>query len=216
MLWSAKTLLGYRLHEEDGLLGRVHDLYFDDKRWEVSHVVATLQARLVRRKVLVAPSLLGPVNAENQMIHVEQTREEVLHDPGRNTARPVYRQFEEQAREYYQWVAHWTPFSGLPEPRTELVFTGDSHLRSVHHLLGYHVQARGAAVGRVADFLLDDDGWKVVNLVIETGNGTSRREGLIAPEKVAAFDWEQRTIQLDLDPEAVRNAPEYAPAQRVS
>ena len=211
MLRSAKSLLGYKLHELDALVGEVHDLYFDDKRWDVRHLVAKLGGFWRGRKVLVAPSLLGKVDPVAQMLLVQQTAEQVRRDPESGADKPVYQQFQEQSREYYQWVAHWTPFSGAPEPRWEFVFTGDSHLRSVRHLIGYSLKAEGEAVGHLADFLVEDDGWHIPQIVVDTENEAGVKKVVLPVEQIQAFVWEERVITLGVDRVAIVNAPEYQP-----
>ena len=208
MLRSAKSLLGYKLHESDALVGTVHDLYFDDKRWDVRHLVAELGSFWRGRKVLVAGSLLGTVDPVAEMLLIHQTAQEVQRDPDSQADKPVYQQFQEQAREYYQWVAHWTPFSGAPEPKWEFVFTGDSHLRSVRHLLGYTLKAQGEVVGQLADFLLEDDGWRIPQILVATKDELGGKEVALPVDQIQSFLWEDRVITLAYDKATVLRAPE--------
>jgi len=208
MLRSAKSLLGYKLHESDALVGTVHDLYFDDKRWDVRHLVAELGSFLRGRKVLVAGSLLGTVDPVAEMVLIQQTAQEVQKDPDSQADKPVYQQFQEQAREYYQWVAHWTPFSGAPEPKWEFVFTGDSHLRSVRHLVGYTLKAQGEVVGQLADFLVEDNDWHIPQIVVTTKSEIGGKQVVLAVDQIESFLWEDRVITLACDTATVLRAPE--------
>lgn len=106
MLTSAKSLTGYKLHEWDSLVGEVYDLYFDDKLWLVKHLVARLGGLWRDRKVLIARKLLGKEDPVARMLMIQQTGDELRHDPSSATDKPVYEQLNEQAVEYYMWVAH--------------------------------------------------------------------------------------------------------------
>lgn len=53
MFRSAKQLQHYRIHATDGDLGQARDLYFDDHRWTIRHLVVTTSHWLPRHRVLV-------------------------------------------------------------------------------------------------------------------------------------------------------------------
>ncbi len=206
MLRSANSLLGFKLHESDALVGTVHDLYFDDKRWDVRHLVADVGGFWRGRKALVAGSLLGSVDPVAKMLLIHQTGEELQNAPESQAHKPVYQQFQEQAREYYQWVAHWTPFSGAPEPKWEFVFTGDSHLRSVRHLTGYTLKAQNEVVGQLTDFLVDDDGWRILQFVVATKSDLGRKDVVLTVDLIQSFLWEDRVITLGCDRATILDA----------
>ena len=209
MLRSAKSLFGYNLHESDSLLGTVYDLYFDDKRRNVRHVVAELGNIFRKRKVLIAGNLLGMVDPVTHMLFIHQSGEELGHDPSSDADKPVHQQFQDQAKEYYQWVAHWTPFSGAPIPKWEFVFTGDSHLRSVRHLLGYTLKAHGETVGEVEDFLVDTDQWIVPHFLVRRAPALGGKVAAFPIDHIQDYDWENRTLTLSCDKTLIADAPEY-------
>ena len=57
-LRSAERLSGFRIRALDGILGKVHDFYFDDSTWAVRHLVADIGKWFLRRNILVSPELL--------------------------------------------------------------------------------------------------------------------------------------------------------------
>ena len=53
MLDKAKTLTGYSLQSLDGDIGKVKDLYFDDRDWTIRYLVADTGEWLGSRQVLI-------------------------------------------------------------------------------------------------------------------------------------------------------------------
>src|SRR5256885_17215081 len=56
MLRRVDELLGFTIHAADGDIGRVHDLYFDDRRWTVRYLVVDTRHWLPGRRVLLSPA----------------------------------------------------------------------------------------------------------------------------------------------------------------
>jgi len=55
MLQHIKELYGDKLAALDGEIGRVRDVYFDDKTWVIRYVVADTGSWLTGRLVLLSP-----------------------------------------------------------------------------------------------------------------------------------------------------------------
>ncbi len=89
-------------------------------------------------------------------------------------------------------------------------------LQSARSLLDYHVQATDGAVGHVEDFILEDEGWLVRYLVVDTRNWLPAKRVLISSEWVAEIDRPGRILFLTLSREEVRNSPPYDPNQPVN
>lgn len=47
---------------------------------------------------------------------------------------------------------------------------GDPHLRSIAAVTGYHIHATDREIGHAKDFLLNDVGWSVRYVVVDTKN----------------------------------------------
>jgi len=87
MLHSVKGLRGYKLGALDGEIGRVEDLYFDDKDWVVRYVVA---ARVpgFRAGSADSPYAIDRVQTDEKILQVNLTREKVQPQPGHRGASP--------------------------------------------------------------------------------------------------------------------------------
>ena len=108
MLRSALQLRGYRIDAEDGRIGRVQDLYFDDGHWTVRYVVVETGTWLPGRRVLVSPVSLGPPDEGKHALPVRLTKAKIEDSPSIASERPVSRQLEKDIADYFSWPIYWT------------------------------------------------------------------------------------------------------------
>ena len=67
MLSKVKTLKGYSIQSTDGgTIGRVKELYFDDRHWTVRYLVANTGNWLTGRQVLVSPYSMVSINKDHK------------------------------------------------------------------------------------------------------------------------------------------------------
>jgi hypothetical protein len=83
---------------------------------------------------------------------------------------------------------------------------GDPHLRSVAAVTGYHIQATDGDIGHVESFLVDDQGWSILYLVIDTRNWLRGTHVLVAPAAVSGIDWSSGEVRLRVTREQVRTS----------
>jgi sporulation protein YlmC with PRC-barrel domain len=82
MLHKIKDLHGDALHAEDGEVGSVDDLYFDDEEWDVRYLVVNTRRWIPGPKYLVPPIAIDrdqPLAGGD--IRVELTREQIRRCP---------------------------------------------------------------------------------------------------------------------------------------
>lgn len=82
MLHKVKDLQGDAIHGQDGEIGSVDDLYFDDEGWDVRYVVVNTRRWIPGRKYLISPVAIDreyPL-AEGDL-RVELTRDEIRKCP---------------------------------------------------------------------------------------------------------------------------------------
>jgi sporulation protein YlmC with PRC-barrel domain len=82
MLHKIKDLHGEALHAEDGEVGSVDDLYFDDEEWDVRYLVVNTRRWIPGPKYLVPPIAIDrdqPLVGGD--IRVELTREQIQRCP---------------------------------------------------------------------------------------------------------------------------------------
>jgi sporulation protein YlmC with PRC-barrel domain len=80
-------------------------------------------------------------------------------------------------------------------------------LRSLKDLEGYAVSATDGDIGKVANFLLDDERWAIRYLVVHAGGFFSDRHVLVTPISFRQIDWATRRFHLALTRDKVKHSP---------
>jgi sporulation protein YlmC with PRC-barrel domain len=206
-------------------LGQTEDLYFDDEQWTVRYVVIRTGNWYVRRSVLLSPMSLDRVNDETTSLEFNLTAYQIANAPNAELTLPVSRRWEANYSGYYGFPYYWvgpqvwgvgaTPrdIRSSTEPGTQAGFQTDQaqHIRSVHEVAGYHIQAQDGEIGHVGDFLMDDQTWTIRYLLVDTSNWIGGRTVLIAPQWADHIDWARHRVHVDVDREAVKKSPQYDP-----
>jgi hypothetical protein len=234
MLWNASAINGYAIEASDGRLGTVSDLLFEDVGWVIRWLVVDTGKWLAGRKVLLPLSALGQPDRTLRHFPVKLTMQQVKDSPDVDTDQPVSRQIEAHVYNYYGWGPYWsgsflpmsnamtTPFvaslhlSGSKPRDPGRVDAqpdeADPHLRSIAAVTGYHIHATDGEIGHAEDFLVDDAGWSIRYVTVDTRNWRHGGRVLIAPRSVREIDWAGRLIHLDVNRQKVRGSPSYDPA----
>jgi hypothetical protein len=232
MLWNVSTIKGYAIAAADGTIGTVGDFLFDDDDWLVRWLVVDSGDWLSGRKVLLPPSALGLLDPARSEFSVKLTRQQVKDSPEFNDDLPVSRQVESSVYGYYGWSPYWVPgrdslatrapalamapASAMEERGDSLADTRRSedspYLHGTVALIGTHIRAIDGEIGHVENFLIDDAGWSVRYLIVDTSNWWSGETVLISPRSVRTIDWAERLIDVNVDRQKVKDAPRYDPA----
>lgn len=226
MLRSLKELYGYKILALDGETGKVHDFYFDDQEWEIRYLVVDTGPWILGRKVLISPAALGQPDWMGQQFPVNLRREEIENSPDINTDKPVSRQQQKALHEYFRWPAYWAlPHSTTPPVavavnlKTETKIEGeqvDTHLRKAKEVLGYQVEGRDATLGKVDDFILDDDTWNLRYLVLDTSDDIDNKKTLIAPFWINWIRFDDQEVFIDLEKQMIQDSPAFNPYQPIN
>ena len=235
MLMAGLALKGYGIEAEDGRVGTVKDVLFDDRTWRVRWLVVDAGTWLAGHQVLIHPCCVLKADYVRQTLPVALTRAQVKDSPFIEQDRPVSKQMESSLYDYYGWDPVWggsifgagtmtqafsAPYgAGLAvrEPALGAVRHDDDdpHLRSVDAMTGYHIHAMDGFIGHAEDFLVDDESWDIRYLVVDTRNWWPGRHVLIAPTAVTHVSWSERQIELDVSCNQVRESPPWDPADLV-
>jgi len=226
MLRQVKDITNLQLGAEDGEIGRVKDLYFDDESWTVRYLVADTGKWLPGRLVLISPASVDMIAIEHKLVKVNLTRRQIESAPSVDRDKPVSRQHEADYARYYGWPMYWygpalwgpTPYPvyerrddepPTSDPLVNSEQTGDPHLRSAGEVIGYYIQAQDDDIGHVEDMIFDDQDWAVRYLEVDTRNWLPGKKVLISPEWIRDVSWERSRVVVDVTADAIRNAPEY-------
>ncbi|TAD87202.1 MAG: PRC-barrel domain containing protein [Alphaproteobacteria bacterium] len=180
------------------------------------------------REVLLPAACLGIPDAEERQLAVRLTRQQVEDAPGISADLPVSRQMELQlsnhysANTYLPRGADVLPLMGLGSLREPMrhfegegtvTEMGDAHLRSIATVTGYHLRATDGDIGHIDDFIVDDDGWRVKYLSVDTRNWWPGAHVLILPQLVLEVDWSASLIHIRATQQKVRDSPPASAAE---
>jgi hypothetical protein len=224
---SLNEISGYHLQAMDDEIGRCKDFLFDDRGWVVRYMVADTHAWLPGgRKVLISPISLGEPSWEHKSLPVKLMREAIEKAPSLDKRKPVSREYENAFFTYYGYGLYWTgvntwgPYpnpaplvdSKASDPSVNKPDMHEGHLRSANEVKGYDIEATDGAIGHVADFILSDDNWAIVYLVVDTSNWLpGGRKVLIAPDWLKSVSWAKRGVNITLSVQQVKDSPQFDP-----
>jgi hypothetical protein len=85
----------------------------------------------------------------------------------------------------------------------------DGHLRRCNAMMDYHVQANDGEIGHIQGFLVDDRSWAIRYIVVNSTNWWLGHHVLVSPKWVRDVSWSRSSIAVDLDRQAIKDAPAY-------
>ena len=206
MIRSLDSMLGSSIVATDGEIGKVYNIFFDDRLWGVRYLVVETGSWLMRRKVLIPPAVLGRPNWGANTIPVFLTKEQVQHSPDVDTDQPVSRQQQVAMIKHYGCHDHlgMEPFPPPTvadplefESETALETEGDPHLRSAKEVSSYSVEAVDGTLGTVVDYIIGDEGWGIPDLVVSVERLPKDQTILIPTQWVFDISWEDRRVRLN-------------------
>lgn len=89
-------------------------------------------------------------------------------------------------------------------------------LRSLEELLGYKLWAKDGHMGKVYDFLFNDEDWRVRYMIVDTGPWIFGRQVLISLQALGQPVWSSKTFPVELTREQVKTSPDVDLAKPVS
>ncbi len=224
MLKSIKSLFGYKILAEDGVIGRVDGFYFEDVAWTIRYLVVDTSDWFIHgRKVLISPASFGEPDWQAETFPVLLTKEKIENSPRIDVEKPISRQYQIGLDRYYGWQVQWPAgdsFESPPPPaeesdhmeETETNGMGDPHLRSTKEVIGYHVKASDNGAGRLDDFIVDDEDWTIRYLVVDTGDELIGKMVLVPFSSVEEINWSAERVLINLSMDIIKNSPAYDPS----
>ena len=199
MIIANNQLNQFSLRASDGSIGQVRDLYFNDDDWAIRYLVVETGNWFTRHQVLIPTAALDSIDATNKVIQVSLTRDQVKHSPDVDCDMPVSRQHQTDLSGYYGFPSY---LEGVQRP-------SDPHLRSAEALNGYAARSNRDEIGHVKQFLLDDDGWRVVAVILKTGTWWQGDLMRIETDGIETIDWDSSSIEVIASRESLKDEPEH-------
>jgi len=236
MIHTFEQLQACVIEAQDGSIGQVTDLLFDDKSWVVRYLVVETGSWLQSRKVLISPISVIACHWNAASIEVALTRQQVKDSPDIDVHQSVSRQQELSYLSHFGYPMYWggvgiwgagvypgglmAGFDLVPvtldlanavaEPDVKNQQPPDDpNLRSVHSVIGYQIQAKDGDIGHVAGMLFDDKQWTIRYLALDTSNWWLGHELLIPPQWAIEIDWASAKVMVPLLRQTLQDAPHY-------
>lgn len=231
MYQRLNDLMQYGVRSADGMIGTIHDFYFDDETWSVRYAVINLDPSLGARDILVSTAVFETILPLEGVITTSLTPEKARNSPEIDTEQPITRQQESDLSSYYLVPEYWIPNTGYglgvgdlsavpmvdleadlqeQQERQENDHEPDSHLYSTMSLLGFHIlTGQNEDIGVVEDFLLDEEDWDIDFLVADVGSWLENRKIILSPDWVERFSRVQSLLFVDLDRQSIEASPEF-------
>ena len=89
-------------------------------------------------------------------------------------------------------------------------------LKSASSMKGLTIKATDGEIGKVDQFLFDDENWAVRYLVVNTGNWLDERLLLISPIFIGQADWASERLEVRMTKEQVAKSPDIDTHRPVS
>lgn len=205
-LQSLKNICSYKIRTENGDIGHVEDFYFDIKSWTTRYLVAHCGNWVMgRRKVLIAPEYFDHTDQTEGRLYLNLTQEQVEVRPTIETQTPISKQHLSNKI--------FTPGSPEYRDKAEEVLAGrmmnpeDEYLYSFNDTEGLTIEALDGGVGHMADFMVNDETWDIILLVVNTRNWLPSNFVMITTDRIQRFDWPTRRIYLNITCQEVKDSP---------
>ncbi len=221
---SLSELIRYAVKADDGLKGTVKDFLFDEESWTIRYLEADLGIIFPGKKVLIPRVFLDNPNWEKAQFAVNLTKEAIKGCPERDAHISVSRAYEKELNKYYNINAYWpvsktlmgsppmfNPNSPVPVPE-KLTHEEDldTNLRSFKEVLGYDIEFRDKNKGYIKDFIIDDETWQLVYVIVDIGHWYSiSKRVMLAVSWMDSISYVDQTISIDRDSSVLENAPEF-------
>ena len=213
MQLSINSLLGFSVYASDGEVGKIEETYFDDRNWMIRYLVVQTGQWLSGRKVLISPLAFDRSKWEGGTFPVSLTKKQIMNSPDVNTNGPLSLQHTKSLNEYYLWQPFtdnefYVPVHGDPPDLTEKPPVNTSsadniHLRSTRETRGFRIYATDGEIGFVHGFIVEDESWKIIYLLVVAKSIFGDQKILISVQDIRKVKWNESKIYLDISVKAV-------------
>ncbi|WP_298014551.1 PRC-barrel domain-containing protein [uncultured Aquabacterium sp.] len=227
MLHKASQLKGAVVTALDGEVGVVDALYFDDEQWGIRYLGVRTGHWPSERHVLIPPTAIRQDASTNRQLQIELLKDDVLHGPQFDSARPLTRRQERAYAAYYDTPLYWEQ---VPEPMeagemplpVDITGSGleeealaanrplaEAHIHCTREVLGYNLTTPEGQIGKVDDLLIDEQTWAVQQLIVDTARWRPGGEIAVPIALTRGIDREHDAVYVSADKETLQSWPAY-------
>lgn len=231
-LFDCQKLSKYTIQtSDDKEIGKIKDIYLDDKTGHIRYFVVDTETFLMRNLVLVSPISIKRLDEIDQIIELDLTAESQENSPKFNSVETISRLYEKVYNEYFSWPNYWEslhgpwvlgPF-GIPwrHYETDSKKEGDGmaksyfeelekcHLRSLRELRAYHISTEAEQFGHIKSAIFETRDFKILYWVVDTISFFPSKLVLLPFEMAHRFYWRTKTVEVESTKEIIKQAPSY-------
>jgi hypothetical protein len=233
VLQSIKQLKRCRVLSAESQVGVIEGVYFDIDHWIVHSLVVATGGWRCRRKVLISPDTVNFIDSSTRTVALNLTRAQIERRSNLLSDTPRSRRVGAEYQSHYGSLEHWPPrrywaFGAMPVVASEALTREkvaqfpraakaadrpslQRPLRRSQELIGYHIEATDAAVGRLEDFLVDEATWTTRHIVLRISKGLLSRQVLVSPDWIRSVNGVERKLFVQLCREEIERGPACDP-----
>jgi hypothetical protein len=200
MLFSSNDVCRCRVRANDGELGSVCDLFFDERTWTIQHVVVNTGGWPPGNRLLVPREHFGCPDWSQAELEIAAARRDLDEDTLVRVPMPRTYQAKLRCRPSFVWA--FGP-GGLAR---RMIEARPEHLRSAREINGYRVDARDGRCGQVEGLLFESDDWALRYLVVGLG-WTFAARALVPLSATTGIDEREETVLVDLARPQLESGP---------
>jgi hypothetical protein len=191
------------------MVGRIRDLYFEEKTWKVQYLALNTGSWPITRCACVPPKALQALDWGKRQGSLRLSGEQVANSPVIEPGPLLFWHNFAKLDEYFGLCA-WPTIDARSKNRNsrscrERRVIGSPPLRSARELPAYRVEVGGAEIGRVEDVLFDDETWKVCYLLVDCWSWSPGRTELFPPECIKSVSRSEFRVSAEYRHEIARN-----------
>lgn len=214
------------------ILGRVHDIYLDDKTWAIEWFVIETGHWYSSNKILLDSKYFTQVSPDKRCFHVSVSKTEIENAPSVGEHHPIseqrknallYTSFGQDALLFPGYVGVMMPHTLIERSKPPAeddnqsdehntawseTDNADRHLRSANELLGYGVSAINGELGPLTDLVIDTEQWNIMLLALDTSKWLPDRTVVVTPESIERISWEESRLFVSMSKKTVEQSPQ--------
>jgi uncharacterized protein YrrD len=211
----AKEIVGLKIRSTDGEIGVIADVLFDSEAWMVRYVVVDTRNRLSDQKLIIPPAVLRGPQAKTEYLDVTMCERGSSGGAVSGNDQAFSIRMGASIFGHFKLAPYWAVRVPGGAAMIADQLAGDEEadrdaptaLRSLGQTAGYEVAAEDGPVGRVVDFTLDVDSWRILEVLIDTSGWLRSPSAALRVRFCIGFDGTSRRLKVQRSREQIENDP---------
>lgn len=222
MFTYASELMGALVVASDGELGKVKDIYFEDKEWRVHFLVVDTGTWPFSETVFVSPQDAALHQSEPGLLKSALDKVRLRHISYNEDPRPITKPDTLQLYSHRAWPAFGRAGNGYPTLGMVKAGAGLAnvaefsdkqmrHMLSFKPIVNYEIHNNEGRLGLLKDLMVDLEKWSLPYLLVDDTSTSDRERLLVASEKVVSFASHQSLVKVAISKEQFEASPKINP-----